>query len=106
MYRATTPAHVFELPETVADHYKEVQITYKQNDSELIKHYQDGITPPGMTIDGKTVTVRLTQEETLKFKAHSSASVQVRVLDTLDNVMASEKMKLNIKSVLNEEKLE
>ena len=76
MQRATTPTHTFTLPTS------------------------------GMSIDGNTVSIRLTQDETLMFSEKHTTLAQVRVL-TLTNIsMASQKFKLNIDGLLNEEILE
>ena len=104
MYRVTTPIHTFTLPED-AESYKEIQITYKQKKEILVKHYQDGIIPIGMSFDGKNVMIRLTQEETKKFNAGEQASAQVRVLTAGDDAYASQIFKVSVYGVLNDEVL-
>ena len=105
MYRATTPIHTFTLPIETSD-CKEIQVTYKQCGVTLIKHYQDNTLPSGMTLDGSQVIIRLTQEETKKFAQGKEANVQVRVLTTSDDAMASKIFKLVVNDVLNEEILQ
>ena len=105
MYRATTPIHTFTLPIQTSN-CKEIQVTYKQGPTMLVKHYQDGTLPEGMTLDGKQVIIKLTQEETLKFCSKDAARVQVRVLTTDDSAYASQPFKVSITNVLNEEILQ
>lgn len=101
MYRVTTPTHTFTLPIETSS-CKEIQITYRQRSTELVKHYQDSTLPSGMTLDGKNVIIRLTQEETKAFQA-KPAEVQVRVLTTGEDAYASQVFKIWIDEVLNEE---
>lgn len=105
MYRLTTPTHTFTLPMQTSE-CSEIQVTYRQNSVSIVKHYQDGTLPSGMTLDEDTVQVRLTQEETKKFSPKKQVSVQVRVLTTTNNALASQKFKITIKDVLNEDILE
>lgn len=102
MYRATTPTHQFILPINTAE-CKEIQITYRQGENSIIKHYENNVLPPGMSLDGENVFVRLTQEETLTFRPNSIAKAQVRVLTNSDDAMASQKFDIIINNVLNEE---
>lgn len=105
MYRVTTPTHTFALPIQTSECI-EIQITYKQGFVSLVKHYQDGVLPPGMVLDGDKVYVRLTQNETKQFSPKTQTSVQVRVL-TSDNIaLASQKFKITVNDVLNEDILE
>lgn len=104
MYRATTPTHQFTLPIDTSE-CNEIQVTYCQCSMTLVKHYQDGILPPGMTLGEKDVYIRLTQEETLQFQTNKPVKAQVRVLVGND-AMASQKFQITINNVLNEEVLE
>lgn len=105
MYRVTTPTHVFSLPIDTSE-CAEIQVTYKQGSVILLKHYQDGTLPSGMTLDGNNVRVRLTQEETKQFDSKQAAVAQVRVLTTANDALASSKFSITIKDVLNEDILE
>ena len=105
MYRVTTPTHTFTLPIQTST-CKEIQVTYRQGDYSLIKHYRDEVLPEGMILDGKNVSVHLTQQETKQFCRKSQASVQVRVLTNDDNALASQKFKITINDVLSEDILE
>lgn len=104
MYRATTPTHQFILPVDTSE-LKEIQITYKQGNRSIVKHYQDGVLPSGMTLDGVNVYVRLTQGETLTFQPGKSVKAQVRVLTETNDAMASQKFDIKLNNVLNEDVL-
>ena len=104
MYRATTPTHTFKLP-AQASSYKEIQVTYRQGNMVMVKHYQDGTLPSGMTFDGNKVLIRLTQEETMCFLPKEKARVQVRVLTNDDDAYASKCFRIVVNKVLNEEVL-
>jgi hypothetical protein len=82
MIRGTTPTHIFNLPFDTALIDK-IKITYAQNGVVVLtKEKAD------CKIDGNAVTVRLTQEDTLKFDA-SRVQIQVRVLTTGGDALAS-----------------
>lgn len=102
MYRATTPTHQFILPVDTSE-LKEIQITYKQGERTLVKHYQDGTLPDGMTLDGENVFIRLTQRETLLFKPGKSVKAQIRVLTDGNDALASQKFDIKLNDVLNED---
>ena len=102
MYKVTTPTHTFTLP-IDADSYAEIQITYKQKKVILVKHYQDGILPEGMSLDGKDVIIHFTQEETKQFTAGTDVEAQVRVLTEGGDVYASQGFQVSVLPVLNEE---
>ena len=102
MYRVTTPTHTFTLPMNT-QYLKEIQIMYKQGGLKITKHYQDGTLPSGMTLDGKKVIIKLTQEETKQFDARGNVAIQVRVLTDDDDAFASQIFTLGIDEVLNED---
>lgn len=102
MYRVTTPTHTFTLPIQTSS-CKEVQVTYKQNDNQLIFHYQNGTVPEGMTLNGSNVIIKLTQEQTKAFNPKVSVLAQVRVLTSDDNAYASQIFSIKVNDVLSEE---
>lgn len=82
MIRGTTPTHTYHMPFDTALIDK-IKITYAQNGVVVLtKEKAD------CKIDGNAVTVRLTQEDTLKFDA-SRVQIQVRVLTTGGDALAS-----------------
>ena len=80
MIRGTTPTHIFNLP-IETEQIKEIKIIYAQNDEILLcKKRED------CELDGKTVVVKLTQDETFLFDCKKPVQIEVRAL--LDNGVA------------------
>lgn len=104
MYRATTPTHTFTLP-IETNTCSEILVSYKQNNTGLDKHYEDGTLPSGMTLDGKKVIVVLTQEETKLFKK-GIVEIQVRVLTNSGAALASQVFSVKVRDVINEDVLQ
>ena len=104
MYRVTTPTHTFTLPMSTSS-LKEIQVTYLQGEVSLIKHYQDGIMPSGMSLDDDKVIIQLTQEETKLFAANKNISTQVRVLTNDNEAFASQLFIVEVDEVLSEDVL-
>lgn len=74
MKRGTTPTHIFEFPfET--ELISKLKIIYAQDDVVIFCK-----TEADCTLEEQTASVRLTQEETLKFDCKKSVQIQVRVL--------------------------
>lgn len=71
MYRGTTPTHTFTLP-FEASQLSEAYITYAQNNQVVIEK-----TLSECTIDGKNLSVTLTQTETLGLVAISNTEIQI-----------------------------
>ena len=101
MYRVTTPTNTFTLPFSTSE-CSVIQISYKQGQNELLKQYEDGVCPPGMTLDDDTVLITLTQQETKAF-GKGTVTAQVRVLTTGGKAYASQKFTIGVNDVLNEE---
>lgn len=102
MYRVTTPTHIFTLPIQTSS-CKEILVSYRSKDVQIDRHYENNTIPSGMTLNGKDVVVRLTQEETKMFKPNNPANVQVRVLTVGNDAYASQVFKVWVNNVLNEE---
>lgn len=96
-YRATTPVHTFNFSLSIAD-AEEVRITYAQNGIVMEKNKSD------LTIseDGKTATLKLTQEETNKFKAGTHVRVQARIKLNEDTVVATRTVAIPVGDVLDD----
>ena len=76
MFRFTTPTHRFKFPaELEVGSLSEILITYSQRGAiKLEKHKAD------LTVgQNNTVYFRLTQEESAKFVANLTVSIQVRI---------------------------
>ena len=107
MYRVTTPTHTFTLPIQTSTCVK-IKVTYRQLATKLSKLYQDQTLPTGMELDGKKVIVKLTQDETKQFNAtdpDNPVYAQVRVRTEGGDVFASQKFKVSLEDVLDDEVL-
>ena len=60
MRRGTTPTHTFTLPFDIPEGAS-VRVVYAQNDKIVVER-----TTEACTVEGKKITVRLTDEETLR----------------------------------------
>lgn len=72
--RGTTPTHTFNLPLDTAL-LKSVRIIYAYNGSPVLVKNTDQCT-----LEGNTVSVKLTQEDTLSFKNNVLIDIQLRAL--------------------------
>lgn len=99
MKRGTTPIHQFVLPFS-ADMLEDVEITYFQNDKEILKKYLEHCTA-----EGKTVSVMLSQEETFSFVEGINIRIQIRVLTRGGEVHASDIFVIDCKACLSDEVL-
>ena len=101
MHRITTPIHTYILPIQTSE-CDEIEVTYKQKC--LIKTFlYDGTLPDGMTLDGKNVIIKLTQEQTKALKSAYDLTSQVRVRTNDGNVLASQIFDIKVDEVLSEE---
>lgn len=99
MIRGTTPTHIFTMPfETnlIAD----LRISYAQTNGEIIAKNKDDAT-----LIGNTISVTLTQEETLKFDCSKSVLVQIKLKTHKGEVMSSNVMTISVERCLNDEVL-
>lgn len=99
MRRLTTPTHRFTLQLDV-ETIDKIQITYAQGGKIILQKFGDDIT-----MDSKTAVVKLTQEETKPFIADKDVEIQVRVLTTGGEALASDIIKVGVQRVLDEEVL-
>ena len=83
MVQGTTPTHSFTLP-FPTESIKAVRIIYAQNDKPIIVKNTDDCT-----LQDNTVSVRLSQTETLSISADNIYFVQVRVVDRAGNSFVS-----------------
>lgn len=99
MIRGTTPTHIFEIP-IDSSLLKQVQITYAQGGINLlVKTIEDCV------LDGNSISVTLSQEETLMFSHKKDVEVQIRVLTKDGTAMATTVRQVDVGRVLNEEVL-
>ena len=99
MRQGTTPTHTFTLPFDKRE-VKSVEATYAQKEKQILRKVLDGTT-----MDGKTVSITLTQEETFDFRAGELAGVQLRVLMQSGAVVGSQVMLFNVEGSLSKEVL-
>ena len=98
MFRASTPTHYFTLPdEIVTSDIDELIITYAQGEETVLEKRKDDVT-----IEGKEISFRLTQEEANKF-APGFADLQIRLKMQNGTVIASKIYRIKTEDVLNDE---
>ena len=100
MIRGTTPSHIFQLPFNT-DTLKEIRISYAQDDIVIVEK-----TTEDCTLEADTITVKLTQEETLKFIHGKTAKIQLKVKLLDGNTLATYPLRVDVGEILNEEVLE
>lgn len=99
MIRGTTPTHIFNLKIDTAT-VKEVRITYAQCSKVILEK-----TEKDVTMEGKAIRLKLTQEETLLFREDFSVQLQLKILTTDNVVLACPVEDLDVEKILNEEVL-
>lgn len=100
--RGTTPTHTFNVRSLLPGEIRTAQITYAQYGRNLIvKTNANG----GVKIDGTTICVDLTQEETLLFCDSGPAEAHLRVLTTNCKVPITDIFRVTVKRTLNDEVL-
>lgn len=99
MMPGTTPTHYFELPFDTSNVYQ-VRIIYKQDNEIIIKKTQDDCI-----LDGSTIELTLTQEDTVKIDHEKPVDIQVRVLDNVGHALGSLVMSVGAEKCLDLEVL-
>ena len=100
MIRGTTPTHTFHLPFGV-DEIKSLCVCYAQRGEVIFKKSKEDCT-----LAGTSVSLRLGQEETLRFVAGDRMQIQLRVLTHSGDVFASRLLGACVEDCLCEEVLE
>ena len=100
MKKGTTPTHIFELPVELAGNIKSVEIIYSQRRHIVLRKHTDDCV-----IEDNIISVTLTQFDTFKFADDVNVEIQVRVLDQVDNVLASNIMCVSCDRCLTDEVL-
>ena len=83
MIRGTTPTHTFDLPVSPAE-FKNIRIVYAQDNVIILKKELKHCN-----VTDNTITLTLTQEETLKFSHKKPVRIQIKALTTDDEVVAT-----------------
>ena len=99
MMPGTTPIHLFNLPFDTAMVDK-VKITYLQNDKEVLTK-----SKADCKLEGKTISVTLTQEDTFRFKPKEEVEIQIRVLTLGGEALGSIPIKVGVSKCLDDEVL-
>ena len=99
MIQGTTPTHQFTIPMD-ASSVQKVRVTYAQKDDVLlVKEGEE------CRMTGNVIEVKLTQEETLLFNEFSHVQIQVRVLTTDGEALASDLIRVPCGAILDKEVL-
>lgn len=77
MIKGTTPTHKFNVDRDLT--LARVYVTYKQRGSIIVERNNEEETNT-LTIDAESVSLTLTQEETLKFYANEKVDIQIRAV--------------------------
>lgn len=96
MRRGTTPIHRFTLP-VKTEEISKIRVLYAQN-GKLILTKQDEVT-----YESGRAVVTLTQEDTLLFKSGTMAEIQLRIITTDGDVLASNVLTVRVKRLLEDE---
>lgn len=99
MTRGTTPTHIFELPFDTCELTK-IRILYAQNDELVLEK-----TEADCELEGSTIKVRLTQEETMKVEHLEMVQIQLHVLTSTDDSLVSSIHKVPAYQLLKDEVL-
>lgn len=98
MIRGTTPTHTFTIPFDT-ENVQKVRIIYRQSGAVVEK------TEADCTMEGKQISVRLTQEDTLKLMGDCCVNIQIRVLTHAGDAFASHIMQVHVCACLDDEVL-
>ena len=99
MPRGTNPMNIYTLPFST-DLVEKVRIIFSQRDGMKIKK-----TEKDVEMDGNTVKVRLTQEETFRLKHTMPVKHQIRVRTTCGDVFKSKVYTFTVDECLDSEVL-
>lgn len=100
MRRGTTPTITFTLPFDTAGVIKDLRASFAQDNEIIIeKKIVD------CTLDGNTVSVDLSQEDTLKLTHDKAVKIQVKILTIDGQVIASIPRSVPCGEILNTEVL-
>lgn len=99
MVRGSTPKHIFKLP-IFTGTVKKVLITYEQLGRKVLEK-----TEKDVQMQDDTITLRLSQAETLMFKERHPARIQLKVLTDSDDLLPSQIIEVSVGEILNEEEL-
>lgn len=99
MIRGTTPTHTFNIP-FEAGMIKECRIIYAQDNEVIVKKDNSKCI-----LEGTTIKVTLTQEDTFKFDNLKPVQIQLRILTKSGEVFASIVENVGVSKCLDNEVL-
>lgn len=97
MIRGTTPIHFFTLPFN-ADGVEKVRVIYSQKNLPIFKKEL-----ADCVLNGNVLSVKLTQEDTLKLNHEFNVDIQVRILMKSGDALASLPIKASVQRCLEDE---
>jgi len=97
MIRGTTPTHIFTLPFDT-EQIDKVRVIYAQDDRVVFVKEE-------CEKEANVVSVKLTQEETLKFDCRKKVEIQMRILTKDGEALASVIRKIDVEKCLESEVL-
>lgn len=100
MRRGSTPTHTFTLPIGV-DKIAKLRITYAQLGRIVLTKTEEDVT-----ISGNTVSVQLTQSETLAFRDNRDVEIQIKALTKGGESLVSEIWRVDAGRCLDDEVME
>lgn len=103
MIKGTTPTIQYNLPfESGLIKKAEIVVKYVDANKEtlIVKQLEDCV------LGDKSISAKLTQEETILLPAPSFAEVQLRVVTTDGTILATEPEKVTVKRLLKEDVIE
>lgn len=93
MIRGTTPTHIFNVNVDLSE-AEVIYITYKQSESIVVEKEK-----ADCTVSGETISVKLTQEDTLKFNT-APVEIQIRARFPDGSAIASNIMQTTVTRIL------
>lgn len=97
--RGSTPTHAFGIPVDTSK-VVEVMVVYAQDNVEVFHK-----TKEDCKLDGTTISVRLDQEDTLRFDHKKNVQIQLKILLDDDVVLISRIHVVSVQQCLNDEVL-
>lgn len=94
MRRGTTPTHIFEVDVDLTE-AEAIYITYRQVEDVILEK-----TIEDMTIEPETITLSLSQAETLAFRVPLAVSIQIRAKFPDGTAIASNIIHTDVEAIL------
>ena len=94
--RGTTPEHIFKTDIDLSD-AEVIYITYKQGKDVVVEKEKDDLT-----LSPDAIKVKLSQDETLRFKKNLDVRVQIRVRFADETALASNIIETTAGEILKE----